>query len=74
MEAIKFKTHVGSEGILKLEMPVGANVDCEVTITVHPKMTKEAWIAFLEATAGILADDPIERGEEPPLEVRDEIE
>lgn len=32
------------------------------------------WEQFIDSTYGSLADDPIERGEQPPIEVRDEIE
>lgn len=32
------------------------------------------WDQFIDLTYGSLADDPIERGEQPPLDVRDEIE
>ena len=32
------------------------------------------WEQFIDLTYGSLADDPIERGEQPPIEVRDEIE
>jgi hypothetical protein len=75
MEAIKVRTHVGSDGILKLELPVGAsNVDCEVVVTVQPKMTRMEWVAFIEATYGSLADDPIERLPQGEYEIRDEIE
>lgn len=62
MEPIKVRTHVGSDGMLKLELPIGAtDVDCEVTVTVQPQFTHEEWLAFIEETAGSLADDPIER-------------
>lgn len=32
------------------------------------------WEHFIDLTYASLADDPIERGEQPPIEVRDEIE
>lgn len=32
------------------------------------------WQQFIDLTYGSLADDPLERGEQPPEEVRDEIE
>ncbi|MBC7813863.1 MAG: hypothetical protein H7175_22095 [Burkholderiales bacterium] len=75
METLKVRAHVGGDGILKLEVPVGlSDVDYEVTITLRPEMTREQWQAYVEETYGSLADDPIERGEQPPFEVRDEIE
>jgi hypothetical protein len=32
------------------------------------------WQQFIDLTYGSLADDPIERGEQPPMEIRDELE
>jgi hypothetical protein len=56
-------------------LPVGvADVDCEVTVTVQPKLSREEWIAFVNATYGSLADDPIERGPQGEYEIRDEVE
>jgi hypothetical protein len=34
----------------------------------------EDWVAFVNATYGILADDPIERSEELSVDERDDIE
>ncbi|MEP0761668.1 MAG: hypothetical protein HRF48_02930 [Chloroflexota bacterium] len=42
---------------------MGANVDCDIVIRVRPRLSQEKWRAFLEATAGSLADDPIERNQ-----------
>jgi len=37
MEVLKIKAHVGSDGILRLDVPVGvSNVDCDVLVTVPP--------------------------------------
>lgn len=77
METLRFKTHIGSDGVLKLEMPVGvADVDAEVVVvyTVQPKSAVEDWETFVNRTYGILADDPIERPAELPPDVRDELE
>jgi hypothetical protein len=75
METIIFRKHVGDDGILKLELPIGeTNVDCEISITVRSKMSQDEWAAFIEETAGSLADDPIERPAALPLDIRDEIE
>ncbi len=74
METIKLKTHVGSDGILKLEVPVGIyDSDCEVVVVVQPSASQQEWLAFIEETAGSLADDPIERLPQGEHEVRDEI-
>jgi hypothetical protein len=81
METIKIKTYVGSDGILKLEMPVGvSNSDLEVLVVVHAIETKSEsmkradWLGFIEATAGSLEDDPIERGDQGIIEVCEPIE
>jgi hypothetical protein len=77
METLKFKTHIGSDGLLKLEMPVGAaDVDAEVVVvyTIQAKPIDEDWETFVNRTYGILADDPIERPADLPPEIRDEIE
>lgn len=79
MEATKIKTRIGSDGILKLELETGlANLDLEVLIVMQP-IESEALdamgypIGYFDETYGSLADDPIERGSEPPLDVRDSI-
>jgi hypothetical protein len=41
---------------------------------VATQKEREDWEAFVNATYGSLADDPIERPEPLPLDVRDEIE
>jgi hypothetical protein len=74
METIQLSKHIGADGLLKLEMLVGSNVDCDIFIRVRPKLSQEEWRAFLEATAGSLADDPIERNQPLYPDVRDEIE
>ncbi|MDX2138579.1 MAG: hypothetical protein SF123_10835 [Chloroflexota bacterium] len=75
MEAIKLKTHIGSDGLLKIEMPTNAaDVDAEVLVVynVQRKRTQAEWEAFIDETYGSLADDPLERPEELALDVRDE--
>jgi hypothetical protein len=82
MKTMKFKTRVGSDGTVKLEFPAGVrNADVEVVVVVQRTVgledaeTKRAeWLAFLDATYGSLADDPIERPSQGEYEVRDEIE
>lgn len=77
METIKLMTRVGADGVLKVETPVGIrNVDCDVVIvyTVQPTNQWEDWAAFVDATYGSLADDPLVRPEPLPPDVRDEIE
>lgn len=74
METIKLNTHVGEDGILKLEVPLDVkDVDCEVTITLQTPMSQEEWHRFIDETAGSLADDPIERLPQGEPDQRDEI-
>ena len=74
METIQLSKHIGKDGILKLEMLVGSNVECDITIRVRPKLSQAEWRAFLERTAGSLADDPIERDQPPLPPIRDGVE
>lgn len=76
METIRIQTRIGSDGILRLEMPVDVrDIDAEVVVvfTTLPAAPREEWEAFVNATYGSLADDPIERGPQPPLETRDPV-
>jgi len=43
MQSIKVRSHVGSDGILHLDIPVGVNdADLEVTVTVQPVTAPKA--------------------------------
>lgn len=75
MMPIRVSAHVGSDGILKLELPVGvSDVDCDVTVTIQPRLSRDEWMAFIDRTYGSLADDPLERGPQGEYEGREEIE
>jgi hypothetical protein len=82
MNTIRLKQYVGNDGMLKLEVPAGiAQRTMDVLVVMQPVDAAEGevdalgWpVGFFERTYGSLADDPIERGEQPPLDVRDEIE
>ena len=80
METIKLKTHIGQDGILQLELPEHIrNRVMEILIVMQPVEQEPVDemgypIGFFEETYGSLADDAIERGEQPPMETRDEIE
>lgn len=46
-----------------------------LTASLHPDLTRQTdWHTALKATYGILADDPIERPPQLPLEEREPIE
>lgn len=80
METIRLKAHVGEDGILKLEIPARVtNRELEVVIVMQPMEQSSVdalgWpVGFFDRTYGALADNPIDRGEEPPHDVRDELE
>ena len=43
MQSIKFQSHVGPDGILKFEMPVGQNnTDFEVMVILQPVLNSSA--------------------------------
>jgi hypothetical protein len=79
MDAIKLTTHVGEDGILRLEVPIGIiNQNLEVVVVVQSQDTKavdaNGWpVGYFEETYGSLADYPIERPDQGTLETRDEI-
>ena len=80
MDAIKLKTHVGEDGILKLEVPVDiVNRDVEVTLTFDTlaqvkKTDANGWpIGYFDLTYGSLADHPIERGDQGQAEIREPL-
>jgi hypothetical protein len=64
MESVRLKAHIGADGLLKLEMPLGVtDVGAEVVViyTVQPRPARESWEDFIDAAYGSLASDPIER-------------
>lgn len=68
MQSITLQTHIGLDGVLKLEVPVGvADIDLEVVVTlqtVEASINSEAgseWpLGFFERTFGVLADEPLQ--------------
>jgi hypothetical protein len=69
---------MGGDGILKLELPASMNnraVEVVVVQALEDKAVDElGWpVGFFDRTYGALADDPIERPPQLPLETRDEI-
>lgn len=74
MQTIKLNAHVGSDGVLKLELPLEmTNTDLEVLVVLQPR-TERSWPpGYFEETAGSLADDPIERPPQGNYERREEM-
>lgn len=79
METIKLRTHIGDDGILTLELPPSLNNRVVEVVVVVQAINDQAvdalgWpIGFFDRTYGALADDPIERPQQLPLEMRDEL-
>ncbi|MCF2152046.1 hypothetical protein IQ276_037745 [Desmonostoc muscorum LEGE 12446] len=84
MQSIKLCSHVGGDGILHLEIPVGiTDKEMEVVViyqqiepSAPPKTPQElGWPAgFFEQTAGSLADDPIQRYPQGEHDTREPLE
>lgn len=80
METFKLQTHIGADGILKVELPTGfSQRDVDVVVVLNPTpvelLDDLGWpIGFFDRTYGALADDPLERPPQLPLEQRDPIE
>lgn len=83
MQTITVHSHVGEDGILRLQIPVGVkDADLKVTINYQlPELNGSAkspedlgWPpGFFEKTFGCLKDDPIERPPQGEYEVREEF-
>jgi hypothetical protein len=80
METMKVKARIGEDGILKLEVPTGLSArEVEVLLVMQAAepqaVDTNGWpIGFFDRTYGALADDPIERPPQLPLEERDPTE
>jgi hypothetical protein len=79
MRTVQLKALVGEDGILRVELPAGVTrrmVDVVVVFQVRDEEVDErGWpIGYFERTYGALADDPIERPEQLPLEIREAID
>lgn len=79
MRAVQFHSHVGTDGVLKVEVPVGVtDTDLDVVVIVSPAETAGAisgnWPPhFFEETFGALADHRFERPPQGEYETRDTL-
>lgn len=77
MQTIRLKAHVGTDGLLKLEIPLEvADSDLEVEVTIssvdQPAAIVMAWPpGYFEQTFGALADDPLLRAPQGEYEQRE---
>ncbi|NWJ95839.1 MAG: hypothetical protein HXX20_08665 [Chloroflexi bacterium] len=83
MQTIKLQAHIGIDGILRLELPLGlAETDLEVLVIVQPMRSiavlteteKLGWPpGFFEQTYGSLRDETLIREPQGEYEVREEL-
>jgi hypothetical protein len=80
MQTMKVRTHVGGDGLLKLELPTSVtDRDMEVVVVMQPisDIPTDAlgWpIGFFDRTYGALADDPLDEPVSLAWAKRDEVE
>jgi len=80
LHSITLQSHVGSDGVLKLQVPVGIkDVDLEVVLIVQPlsnstERARQPWPAgFFEQTFGSLRDMPLVREPQGEYEQREDV-
>lgn len=79
METIKLQTVVDTDGVLRLTLPTHfSQRPIEVLVIIQPLDTEPVDalgypVGYFEETYGMFADNPIERGEQPPYDIRDEL-
>jgi hypothetical protein len=82
MKSVTFHSHVGADGILNLQVPVGMiNTELEVMVIVQPVVQAESksaepsgWLpGFFEEVIGGWAGEPLVRPEQGEYEMRAEF-
>jgi hypothetical protein len=75
MQTISLRSHVGSDGVLHLAVPVGLqNTDLDVVLVISPSTAPVNWQpGFFEEVVGSWEGEPLTRPEQLPMEVREEI-
>ena len=82
MKSVTFRSHVGADGILSLQVPVGiTNAELEVMVIVQPLVQPEVetpaytgWLpGFFEEVIGSWAGEPLVRPEQGEYEVRENL-
>ena len=78
MGRVEVVSKVGSDGVLRLTVPLpAAEAGRDVKVTVEPlprpAMTQEEWRAFILQTAGSITDPEFRRWEQGELEERDPL-
>lgn len=78
MNRIVLHSRVGADGVLQLQVPIGAaDAEREVEVTIDPvlapPMTQEEWRKWVLATAGSITDPSFVRHEQGEYEHREEL-
>jgi hypothetical protein len=68
MQIITLRSHIGSDGILQLQLPDELK-NQDVTVIVRPEIPQ--WLSVLEKTAGTIPD--LERPSQGQYEVRESL-
>jgi hypothetical protein len=75
LKTIPVSGHIAKDGTLDLKIQTGLEeADVDVVVTIKPKRSAKWPEGFIERTYGCLADDPIERPPQLPLEVRETLD
>ena len=81
MTNIKFRSQVGEDGILHLDVPVSVTqTEIEVTLIIkefsetEEQKSRLEWQKFIDETCGSLADENLQRPQQGNYEVREIIE
>ncbi len=82
MKSVTFRSRVGADGILSLQVPVGiTNAELEVMVIVQPLVQSEGetpayagWLpGFFEEVIGSWAGEPLVRPDQEEYEVRENL-
>ena len=78
MSRIEVLSKVGSDGVLRLNLPLstadaGQDVRVIVEPAPRPAMTQDEWHAFIDRTAGSITDPAFRRWDQGEYEERDPL-
>lgn len=81
MQSVRLQSHVGQDGILRLELPLDiVNTDVELLIVFQPVLSEPqspqelGWPPdFFEKTFGSFKDEPLQRPPQGEFEIRHEL-
>jgi len=71
MKTLQFAAHIENNAQLHLFLPAEyANQDVELVVIIQRRkqtIEQQNWLAFINQSYGCLADDPLQRPEQPAL-------